>query len=108
MTHQLNMGRGTPVGLNGQGLNRTFNQGMASPMGDGMNNSLGQGMNGANMMGRQPLQRTNSFAMGGQPAQIRTVGDFHAIQRSGSDVNPMTPLGLSNMGPEMDFNTLPR
>jgi hypothetical protein len=54
----------------------------------------------------QQPQRSNSFAMH-QPAPVpRTVGDFHAMQRAGSDNVAMNPLGLSSVGPDMDFSAL--
>jgi len=81
-------------------MNNNMNNGMQSP--------LAPGMAGNNMMGRQaPPQRANSFNMTATP-QIRTIGDFHALQRANSDMNVISPLGINNMGGEMDFNTLAR
>ncbi|OIW29457.1 hypothetical protein CONLIGDRAFT_327868 [Coniochaeta ligniaria NRRL 30616] len=68
---------------------------------------MGPGMGGNNMMSRQAPQRANSFNMTATP-QIRTVGDFQALQRGNSDMNVMSPMGINSMGTEMDFNTLPR
>jgi hypothetical protein len=80
----------------------------------GMNQNL---MN--NMLHRQQPQRSNSFAMHQQqqqqqqqhqqqqPPQIpRTVGDFHALQRTNSDNISMTGMGINPIGTEMDFSTL--
>jgi hypothetical protein len=92
------------------GVNNGMNNGMTSPMAPGMNPN--------NMMARPVPQRANTFAM--QTQQLRTIGDFQALQRGSSDMNPMSPLGVPNMGSnmtpnmgpgmttEMDFNTLPR
>jgi hypothetical protein len=65
-----------------------------------------------NMMARAPAppQRSSSFAMG--LPQIRTVGDFHALQRANTDMNhPLSAMAtaMSPLGTEhLDFNTLPR
>ncbi|KAK0636377.1 hypothetical protein B0T17DRAFT_483367 [Bombardia bombarda] len=84
-----------------------LNQGLSSGMGSGMNGGLlNQSINGNSMMGRpQPPHRTNSFALG---PQVRTVGDFQALQRANSDMGPIGSLGMNSMGTEIDFNTLPR
>jgi hypothetical protein len=96
MGQQLsNMGNGMNPGMN----NNNMNNGLQSP--------LGPGMPGNNMMPRQAPQRANSFNMAANP-QIRTIGDFHALQRANSDMNVISPLGINNMATEMDFNTLPR
>ncbi|RBQ82984.1 hypothetical protein VDGD_04640 [Verticillium dahliae] len=59
--------------------------------------SMSQGL--MNQMPRQPPQRTNSFAMP-QQGQVRTVGDFHALQRSNTgDLTTMAGMG----GGEMDY-----
>lgn len=107
---QMNMSGAPSMTLNTQSLNAGSNLGeplsasMDNPMGNRLTSPMGPGMNGGNMMGRQQPQRSNSFA-----PQIRTIGDFHALQRANtSDLSPMTPLGISNMGPELDFNSLPR
>ncbi|KAB5550911.1 hypothetical protein GE09DRAFT_1174029 [Coniochaeta sp. 2T2.1] len=98
----MQMGQGIPNMGNGMnsGMNNNMNTGLQSP--------IGPGMAANNMMGRQaPPQRANSFNMTQTP-QIRTIGDFHALQRANSDMNVISPLGINNMGQEMDFNTLPR
>lgn len=79
---------------------------MGNAMNNGLQSPLGPGMTGHNMMARQGPQRANSFNM--TAPQIRTIGDFHALQRANSDMNVISPLGINNMGTEMDFNTLPR
>ncbi|EEY23292.1 C6 zinc finger protein [Verticillium alfalfae VaMs.102] len=59
--------------------------------------SMSQGL--MNQMPRQPPQRTNSFAMP-QQGQVRTVGDFHALQRSNTgDLTTMAGMG----GGDMDY-----
>ncbi|KAH8909151.1 hypothetical protein BR93DRAFT_894588 [Coniochaeta sp. PMI_546] len=93
------MGMGQQLPNMGNGMNNGMNNGLQSP--------LGPGMAANNMMARQAPQRANSFNMTTTP-QIRTIGDFHALQRANSDMNVMSPLGINNMGTEMDFNTLPR
>jgi hypothetical protein len=93
-------------GLNNHNINPPPNISLASQM------HLGQGIGGnlgSNLMSRPQPQRTGSFALG--PPPIRTVGDFQALQRTNSDMTPMSPLstmGIGSMGNEMDFNTLPR
>ncbi|KAK3326226.1 hypothetical protein B0H66DRAFT_617150 [Apodospora peruviana] len=96
-------------GLNTGNINPPPNIGLPAQMhlsqGMGMNNGLGQSLNANNMMSRPPPpQRTSSFALG---PPIRTVGDFHALQRANSDMGSMNSLGLSPMGTELDFNTIP-
>lgn len=78
------------------------------PLNNGMTTTLpiGHGINSANLMQRAQPQRTNSFAIPTQ--QLRTVGDFHVLQRANSDMSTMGSLGITSMGAEMDFNTLPR
>jgi hypothetical protein len=100
-------------GMNPSNINPPPNINLASQMhlnqglGGGINTSITQAVNNNNtMMARAPPpQRANSFAMG--LPQIRTVGDFQALQRVNSDMNPMGPL-MSPLGPDMDFNTLSR
>jgi hypothetical protein len=103
-------------GLNANNVNPPPNIGLASQMhlnqglggGGGINTSLAQAVNNGNLMARAPApQRANSFAMNNLP-QIRTVGDFQALQRSNTDMNPMGSLGMSPLGPDLDFNTLSR
>jgi len=81
-------------------------------LGQGFGGGIGSGLHSSNgMMGRPPQpQHANSYAMGHHPPPIRTVGDFHALQRNNSDMNPMSPMGpmgMNTMGNELDFNTLP-
>ncbi len=105
-------------GMNASNINPPPNINLASQMhmgqglgGGGINTSMAQAVNS---MARAPPpgpgpgapQRANSFAMG--LPQIRTVGDFQALQRVNSDMNPMGSLGLSPLGPDLDFNTLTR
>jgi len=77
-------------------------------IGSGMGNGIGQQLGNNGLLSRpQQPQRANSFAIGGP--QIRTVGDFHALQRVNSDMSTMNTLAAMNsMGREMDFNTLAR
>jgi hypothetical protein len=79
-------------------LNMTQQALMANQMATGLGDSMGSAM-----MPRQQPQRANSFATSGAPQQLRTVADFHVLQRANTDMS----LGIS-MGPDMDFNTLPR
>jgi hypothetical protein len=58
----------------------------------------------SNMTHRQQPQRTASYNMH-QPPHIRTVGDFHALQRANSDMN-MGNMNMSPVSGELDFNTL--
>jgi len=98
----MQMGQGMP------NMGNPMNGAMNNNMNNGMQSPLAPGMAGNNMMGRQaPPQRANSFNMTATP-QIRTIGDFHALQRANSDMNVISPLGINNMGGEMDFNTLAR
>ncbi|KAH6641369.1 hypothetical protein F5144DRAFT_129972 [Chaetomium tenue] len=99
-------------GLNANNINPPPNISLASQMhpgqglGGGINNGLGQGVNNSNLMGRAPPQRANSYAV--NLTQI-TVGDFHALQRSNTDMNhPMGSLAMSPLEPGMDFNSLSR
>jgi hypothetical protein len=101
-------------GLNPNNINPPPNINLASQMhlnqglSGGINTSIAQAVSNNNLMARAPPpQRTNSFAMGGLP-QIRTVGDFQALQRVNSDMNPMGSLGMSPLAPDMDFNSLSR
>jgi len=100
-------------GLNANNVNPPPNIGLASQMhlnqglGGGINNGLAQAVNNNNLMARAPPpQRANTFAM--NLPQIRTVGDFQALQRSNSEMNSMGQLGMSPLGPDLDFNTLSR
>ncbi|CAP72982.1 uncharacterized protein PODANS_2_4060 [Podospora anserina S mat+] len=95
-------------GMNNHNINPPPNIGLASQMHlpQPMGGTIGSNI-GSNMMSRpQAQQRTSSFALG--PTPIRTVGDFQALQRTNSDMTPMSPLhpmGMGSMGNEMDFNT---
>lgn len=105
MTSQMQNGINADIPqatMNSQGLNRasSVNHGM-----QGMRNMPGQDMNGNMIGGGRPQQRANSFAM--PPHQIRTVGDFHALQRHNPDMSSMHNMGLNNMATEMTFNRLP-
>lgn len=80
-----------------QNFGQPFNQGL--PFMSGMN------MNANNMMQRQMPNRASSFAMNPNP-QLRTIGDFQALQRANSDITTMGSLGMNNSlqaGSEMDF-----
>ena len=99
-------------GLN-HGLIQTPNMAMGQNLDASqvMNSLLGQGLNSAmssmgtnGMTVRQQPQRASSFAM--PPPQVRTIGDFHALQRANSDLNSIGSLGMGGLGQEMDFNTL--
>ena len=60
----------------------------------------------SNLLNRQPPARQNSFSMHPQgPSQIRTVGDFHALQRNNSDnVSTISSLSMNQLPTEMDFS----
>jgi hypothetical protein len=58
-----------------------------------------------------PVSRAASFAVPSQ--QIRTIGDFHALQRASSDMSSLGQLGMQGgmqgslpMNTKLDFNTL--
>lgn len=97
------MGIGQPLSNMGNGMNPGIN----NSMNNGLQSPLGPGMTGTNMMARQAPPRANSFNMTANP-QIRTIGDFHALQRAGSDLNAMSPMGINTVGTDMDFSTLAR
>lgn len=63
-----------------------------------------------NILHRQPPQRSNSFIMHQQQQQTpqipRTVGEFHALQRTNSDHVTMNGIGINNMGTDMDFSSM--
>lgn len=80
-----------------------LNQGLAA----GIGTSLSQAVGSNNLLARAPPpQRSNSFALG--LPHLRTVGDFQALQRASSDMSTLGTLGISPMGPDLDFNTIPR
>lgn len=87
--------------------NQAYGQGFPQNIPFSMN-GLGQDMNANNMMQRQPPTRSNSFAVGPNP-QLRTIGDFQALQRANSDMATLGSLGMGNqmqMGTELDFSGL--
>ncbi|KAK3988575.1 putative maltose fermentation regulatory protein [Cladorrhinum sp. PSN332] len=100
-------------GMNPHNINSTPSMhAMPSQMhlNQGFGGGIGSGIHGNGMIGRPSQQRANSYAMGHHPPPIRTVGDFQALQRTNSDMNPLSPMatmGMSTMGGELDFNTLP-
>lgn len=101
-------------GLNANNINPPPNISLASQMhldqglGGGINSGLSQAVSNHNLMARAPPpQRASSFAPMSLP-QVRTVGDFQALQRANTDMGPMGSLGMSPLGPDMDFNTLAR
>lgn len=88
-----------------QSFGQAFNPGMASYA----MNALGQ--TNTNMsMPRQPPNRANSFAMAPNSQQIRTIGDFQALQRTNSNMSAMSPMdGMAQgmpAGGEMNFGGL--
>lgn len=88
-----------------QNFGQPFNQGL--PFMSGMG-SQGINLNGNNLMLRQIPNRASSFAMNSNP-QLRTIGDFQALQRANSDISTMGTLGMNNglqSGSEMDFDGL--
>ncbi|CAK7223214.1 hypothetical protein SBRCBS47491_005132 [Sporothrix bragantina] len=48
--------------------------------------------------------RSSGFAMNSQ--QIRTVGDFQALQRANSDINALGSISMNSLGTELEFHTL--
>jgi hypothetical protein len=106
---QLNMQQPQSMGMPAQAI-RMGQQlpNMGSAMTNGLQSPLTPGMAGnSSMMARQAPQRANSFNMAAGP-QIRTIGDFHALQRANSDMNVISPLGVGHMATEMDFNAMAR
>lgn len=109
---QMNINQPSSMAIDTQSLNQSLGLGQGvspagNPMGNRLSNGISPGMGGGNVMGRQQPQRANSFAI--PPSQIRTVEDFHALQRANaSDLSPMTPMGMNGMGSEMDFSTMAR
>ncbi|KAL1876825.1 hypothetical protein VTK73DRAFT_9202 [Phialemonium thermophilum] len=103
---------GASQSLNGQNSNQSialgqsFGSGVTNTMSGRLGNSMSQTMNNNSMLPQQQPQRANSFAIG--PHQIRTVGDFHALQRASSDMNPISAIGVPNIRSDLDFNTLSR
>ena len=88
-------------------LNQSLSPGIHSGMSNNLSSPMNPTMNASGMLQRQQPQRANSFAMSA-PQQLRTVGDFQALQRANSDMSTISSLGMNSMGPELDFNTLPR
>lgn len=88
----------------GQSFGQPFHQGMP------FMNNMGQPihMNGSNIMARQSPNRASSFAITPNP-QIRTIGDFQALQRANSDISTMGSLNMSHglpVGSELDFSEI--
>ena len=98
----INTTMGPSMGIRSQiHLSHGLNHGMNHAMhGHGLNHNHNH-----NLTSRPQPQRTASFAL---PPQVRTVGDFQALQRANSGMDPMSPLGMNPMGTEINFNTLPR
>ncbi|KAH6652353.1 hypothetical protein BKA67DRAFT_593847 [Truncatella angustata] len=75
-------------------------------------NSVNQGMAQNlmnNILHRQPPQRSNSFIIHQQqqtPQIPRTVGEFHALQRTNSDHVSMNSMSMNAMNTDMDFSNL--
>lgn len=82
---------------------RNHSHGGSLSHGGGLGNGLGRPGGNNGLMSRPQPQRTNSFAMGAP------LGGFHhPLQRVNSDMASMGPMGISPLGRDMDFNTLPR
>ncbi|KAJ4418459.1 hypothetical protein N0V82_005538 [Gnomoniopsis sp. IMI 355080] len=85
-----------------QNFGQHFNQSL--PFISGMGGQS-MNMNGNNMMPRQMPNRANSFALNPNP-QLRTIGDFQALQRANSEMSTMGSMGMNNglqAGSDMDF-----
>ncbi|KAK4148284.1 uncharacterized protein C8A04DRAFT_24090 [Dichotomopilus funicola] len=97
-------------GLGPNNMNPPPNINLAPQMhlNQGLSNNLAHpAANNNPMMNRVPApQRANTYAM--NLPQLRTVGDFQALQRAKTDLNPMSQMGMSPLGPDLDFNTLSR
>lgn len=101
-------------GLNSNNINPPPNINLATSqmhlnqggLGNGVNNGLGQTVNNNALMGRAPPQRASTFGI--NISHIRTVGDFQALQRSNSEMNSISQLGMNSLGPDLDFNGLTR
>lgn len=99
-------------GLNGNNVNPPPNISLASQihlnqgLPTGIGTSLAQTVGSNGLLARAPPQRSDSFPIG--MPQLRTVGDFQALQRANSDMSTVGNLGMGSMGPDLDFNTLPR
>jgi len=119
MPQQIHMGQGINPGIN-NGMNNGIGNGMSNGINtNGMSNTMNSPMDSQAMnMGRPPPQRATSFTMGpgpgqpGGPQQIRTVGDFQALQRANSDMpmgGTMNSLGINTHsmgGNPMDYSSL--
>jgi hypothetical protein len=106
MRNQLGQGINPPQGL--AGLNHQQQQPGHTQF--NVNQSMTQNLMN-NILHRQPPpQRSNSFMMHQQHQQTpqipRTVGDFHALQRTSSDNVGINGLGMGPMNTEMDFSGL--
>ena len=116
-TRTNNVGATSPaniIGGTGQSLEQTHNivgavrnqpypGSLSGLTKNGMNNNNGN-MGATNLVMRPQHQRSSSFAIPGQ--QIRTVGDFQALQRANSDMSSLSPLGLNSLGADLDFSAL--
>ncbi|KAI9155056.1 C6 zinc finger domain containing protein [Paramyrothecium foliicola] len=118
-----------PLGNSAQQASMNVNQGQhGQQMNNGhenmvqhhMNNLAGQGMRTPSVSGsgmatphqmhamggmRPPSQRQGSFHMPSQPSQMRSVSDFHRLQRARPEAQP-SMVGMNSMNGELDFNTL--
>lgn len=89
----------------GQNYGQPFNQAMSYM------NGMGQTMhiNGSNMgMPRQTANRASSFVVPPNP-QLRTIGDFQALQRANSDISTMGSMNMSHglpVGSEMNYGEM--
>ncbi|ROW16051.1 hypothetical protein VPNG_02509 [Cytospora leucostoma] len=66
-------------------------------------NAMSQNVS-TNNMARQEPSRANSFAITPNP-QLRTIGEFQALQRANSDITTMSSLRMNGLQTEMDFNS---
>ncbi|KAI4595046.1 hypothetical protein KJ359_007299 [Pestalotiopsis sp. 9143b] len=95
------------AGMNHQQHNQNHTQGY------GMNGGMAQHLM-SNILHRTSPPRSNSFNAGmhqqaqqqSTPQIPRTVGEFHALQRTNSDHVSMNALGMNSMNTEMDFSSL--
>lgn len=90
----------------GQPIDQT--QAMASILGnqvfiDTMSGN-GSNLHSTNLDVRSQSQQPPGFGITAQ--QIRTVGDFQALQRANSDINPLNPIVMNDLGNELGFSAL--
>lgn len=94
--------------MGSQSLGRNYDgQGQQSMNGmpQGLRNPNMPSSHPINMYGiRQPPSRQGSFNLSGPPP-MRTVGDFHGLQRAGSEASS-SMAGISSLGNEMDFSSM--